>query len=110
MSMTERLPAPLDEYFDATNAHDVTAMIAGFTADSVVADEGRQYHGLAAIRDWMQETIEKYDYQVAPIRSSQSALETVVLVSLRGAFPGSPIQIHYAFTIESQKIARLEIA
>lgn len=108
--MTESLPAPLGDYFEATNAHDVAAMIAGFALDSVVADEGRQHHGVAAIRDWMQETIDKYDYQVAPVESSRTGDKTEVLVSVRGNFPGSPIQIHYAFTVVDQKIARLEIA
>lgn len=107
--MTERLPAPLDEFFDATNARDVKAMLAGFATESVVADESRQHRGLAAIHDWMQETIEKYDYQVAPIQWSQTGDETVVLVTVRGTFPGSPIQVHYAFKIEGQKIARLDI-
>ncbi|HZO15432.1 MAG TPA: hypothetical protein VFB62_19300 [Polyangiaceae bacterium] len=36
--------------------------------------------------------------------------KTVVLVSLRGTFPGSPITLQYDFTLDGQKISRLEIA
>ena len=107
--MTANLPRVLADYFTATNAHDVGAMIAAFAEDATVRDEGRDHAGVAAIRAWMKETIEKYDYTVEPIESSRSGSRAVVLVSLRGKFPGSPITLQYAFTLAGQKIARLEI-
>jgi len=107
--MTARLPRAVADYFKATNAHDVATMSAAFTTDSVVRDEGREHRGLDAIRGWMNETIEKYDYRVDPIESSRMGQETVVIVSIRGKFPGSPISVPYEFTIEGQKIARMEI-
>ena len=89
--MTAKLPRVLAEYFAATNAHDVEAMIAAFTEDATVHDEGRDHIGVAAVRAWMKETIEKYDYKAEPIESSRNGSSAVVLVSLRGKFPGSPI-------------------
>jgi hypothetical protein len=107
--MTAKLPRLLADYFAATNAHDVAAMSAVFSEDATVHDEGRDHHGLTAIRAWMKETIEKYDYQVDALESSRMGKKAVVLVSLRGTFPGSPITLQYAFTLEGQKISRLEI-
>ncbi len=107
--MTAKLPRVLAEYFAATNAHDVEAMIAAFTEDATVHDEGRDHVGVAAIRAWMKETIEKYDYKVEPIESSRNGSSGVVLVSLRGKFPGSPITLQYAFTLSGERITRLEI-
>jgi hypothetical protein len=107
--MTTNLPGVLADYFTATNAHDVAAMIAAFAEDATVHDEGRDHAGAAVIRAWMNETIEKYDYKVEPVESSRSGSRTVVLVSLRGKFPGSPITLQYAFTLAGQKIAHLEI-
>jgi hypothetical protein len=107
--MAVELPGLLADYLSATNAHDVAAMSAAFTVDSLVKDEGREHRGLAAIREWMKETIEKYDYRVEPIESSQMDRKTVVLVSISGTFPGSPITLQYEFTIKGQKITRLEI-
>jgi SnoaL-like protein len=107
--MARKLQRLLADYFMAANAHDVAAMSAGFTADSIVKDEGREYHGHAAIRKWMNETNEKYDYRVEPIESSQMGRKTLVLVSISGAFPGSPITLQYEFTLQGQKIACLEI-
>jgi ketosteroid isomerase-like protein len=107
--MTARLPKVLAEYFAATNAHDVGAMIAAFAEDATVHDEGRDHVGVSAIRTWMEETIEKYDYKVEPIDSSRNGSSAVVLVSLRGKFPGSPISLQYAFTLSGDGVARLEI-
>ena len=107
--MRGKLSAPLTGYFAATNEHDIEAMSAAFAEDAVVKDEGAEHHGSAAIRDWMRETIEKYDFRAEPIESSSSGRKTVVLVSLTGKFPGSPITLQYEFTVESKKIARLEI-
>ena len=107
--MTAKLPRVLADYFAATNVHDVGAMIAAFTEDATVHDEGRDHVGVSAIRGWMKETIEKYDYKVEPIESSQNGSSTVVLVSLRGKFPGSPITLQYAFTLSGERVARLEI-
>jgi hypothetical protein len=107
--MSAKLPRLLADYFVATNAHDVAAMSAVFSEDATVRDEGRDHHGLTAIRAWMKETIEKYDYQVDALDSSRMGSEVVVLVSLRGTFPGSPITLQYAFTLGGQRISRLEI-
>jgi hypothetical protein len=107
--MGAKLPGLLVDYFAATNAHDVGGMSAAFTAEAVVNDEGKEYRGLAAIREWMKETIRKYDYQVDAIESSRLGKKTVVLVSIRGKFPGSPITAQYELTFEGGKIARMEI-
>jgi hypothetical protein len=107
--MTANLPRVLADYFTATNAHDVDAMITAFAEDATVHDEGRDHAGVAAIRAWMKETIGKYDYKVEPVESSWSGSRAVVLVSIRGNFPGSPITLQYAFTLAGQKIAHLEI-
>ena len=107
--MSTKLSPTLATYFGATNAHDVDGMIADFAEDAVVKDEGRQHRGRSAIRDWMKATIEKYDFKASPIESSRTGRKTVVLVSLSGKFPGSPITIQYDFTVEAQKIGGLEI-
>jgi hypothetical protein len=107
--MSKKLQRPLAEYFAAANAHDIGAMSAAFTENAVVKDEGREHHGLDAIRAWMKETIEKYDFQVEPIESSRLGRTTTVLVSIRGKFPGSPITLQYELTVEGQKISHLEI-
>src|ERR1700709_851507 len=50
--MTVSLPAPVQAVFDATNAGDTEAFLAAFSADGVVDDWGREFHGHAAIKQW----------------------------------------------------------
>jgi hypothetical protein len=107
--MTGLEPA-LAHYFAATNEHNVAEIVAAFAEEAVVRDEGQEHRGLAAIRRWIETTIEKYDYRVDPIDSSRIGAKTVVRVSVHGGFPGSPITLRYDFIVESQKIARLEIS
>ena len=107
--MTAKLLQPLATYFTATNAHDIAAMSAAFSEDATVHDESRVHSGLTEIRTWMEETIEKYDYAVAPLESSRTGTKTIVIVSLCGTFPGSPITLRYQFILKGQKIAQLEI-
>src|SRR5258708_40154796 len=104
--MTAKLPRVLADYFAATNVHDVGAMIAAFTEDATVHDEGRDHVGVSAIRGWMKETIEKYDYKVEPIESSRNGSSAGVLVSLRGEFPGRPLPLQYAFTLPGEGVPR----
>jgi catalase len=104
-----QLPKPVDDYFTATNAHDVAGMMAAFDEHAVVKDEGHEHRGLTEIRSWMQETIEKYDYRVRPTEVTESDGETVVTGLVSGSFPGSPVRLRHTFTLDHEKISRLEI-
>ena len=107
--MDAKLPRPVAEYFSATSAHDVAAMSAPFAKDAVVKDEGREHRGLEAIREWMRETIRKYDFRVEPIDVSEADGGAVVTGRVSGDFPGSPITLRYRFAFDGQRISRMEI-
>jgi len=107
--MTTKMHSTLERYFAATNEHDVAGMIADLADDAVVKDEGREYHCVPAIREWMKETIRKYKFKVEPTSVAQENDRTAVSVTVSGDFPGSPIALTYWFTLEGEKIARLEI-
>jgi ketosteroid isomerase-like protein len=99
----------LEHYFAATNRHDVAAMAADFTDDAVVKDEGREHRGVPAIREWMEQTIRKYDFKAEPTSVTRENDRTAVGVTVSGDFPGSPIALTYWFELDGEKIARLEI-
>ena len=103
------LPRPVADYFSATNAHDVAAMSAPFAEDAVVKDEGREHRGLEAIREWMRETIRKYDVRVEPMDVREADGSAVVTGRVSGTFPGSPITLRYRFAFDGHGISRLEI-
>ena len=107
--MPSRLPQPLATYFAATKTHDIAAMLAPFSEEAVVKDEGREYRGLDAIRDWMEETVRKYHFTVDVTDVAQADGKTIVTGLVSGNFPGSPVSLRHEFTFDRQKIARLEI-
>jgi hypothetical protein len=103
------LPKPIPAYFTATNSQDIAAMLVPFAEGAIVKDEGQERRGLAAIREWMEETTRKYGVTIAVTDAVDEDGKTVVTVRVSGTFPGSPIRLRYVFTLAGEKISRLEI-
>ena len=103
------LPAPVAAYFaaDTTGAE---AVAQCFTDGAVVIDERQEYRGRTAIARWKVEVSTKFRYTVERLCVHVSGDETTVTGRLTGDFPGSPVDLQYRFTLEGDKIARLEIA
>ncbi len=58
--MTLDAPEPIAAYLAAEEAKDADALSCCFTEDGTVRDEGRDYRGRDAIRQWKQVADEKY--------------------------------------------------
>jgi ketosteroid isomerase-like protein len=103
------LPAPVAAYFtaDTTGAE---AVAQCFTDGAVVIDERQEYRGPAAIARWKAEASTKFRYTVERLGVHVSGDQTTVTGRVTGDFPGSPVELQYHFTLEGDKIARLEIA
>jgi len=104
--MNRQLPAILDRYFKAQNAHDIAAMVACFAPDAAVRDEGHDIVGTDAIRAWKKETSAKYRIAAEPIESHREADRTVVTVKVSGTFPGSPANLTYGFGLSADGLIR----
>jgi SnoaL-like domain len=102
------LPAPVAAYF-AADTTTVEAVAQCFTGGAVVIDEPQEYRGRSAIARWKAATSAKFRYSVEPLGVHVSADQTTVTGRVTGDFPGSPVELQYHFTIEGDKIARLEI-
>jgi ketosteroid isomerase-like protein len=103
------LPAPVAAYFaaDTTGAE---AVAQCFTDGAVVIDERQEYRGRTAIARWKAEASAKFRYTVDQLGAHVSGDQTTVTGRVTGDFPGSPVDLQYRFTLEGDKIARLEIA
>jgi len=108
--MSKQLPEPVAAYFAGNKNYDVSAMLAPFAESAVVKDEGQERRGLAAIREWIEETNKKYAVKVDVSDVTGTAENTTVRGLVSGTFPGSPVELRYAFTLDGEKIARLEIS
>lgn len=103
------LPEPIAAYFDA-DRQDGRAVARCFTGDGLVLDEGHTHSGLAAIDAWKTASSAKYTYTATPHTLETQGRSYTVTSQVSGDFPGSPLDLRYRFTLESGKIATLEIA
>lgn len=108
--MSVQLPTSVAAYVAWSNAHDASAPVTCFAEDAIVRDEGRDRVGLADIRAWKDEVTRKYMPVMEVLRSAEKDGRTIVTGRVSGNFPGSPVELSYAFTLKDGKIARLEIA
>ena len=102
------LPEPIAAYFEA-DKHDGEAITRCFTEQAVVKDEGRTYSGSAAIKAWKIDASAKYSYTSEPFAIVEEDGGYVVTSRVTGNFPGSPVDLRFAFRLERGKIAYLEI-
>ena len=103
------LPKPVEAYFRAENADRPEDLAACMAADAVVFDEHQSYRGLAAILKWKAETKTKYHHVMEPLEMQERDGRIVVKSRLTGSFPGSPITLDFAFTLDGEKIKSLKI-
>ncbi|SON54580.1 hypothetical protein HDIA_1039 [Hartmannibacter diazotrophicus] len=106
--MTMTMPGPIAKYFAADRTGG-EAFADCFAETAIVRDEGQVHEGRAAILRWKSGASAKYSYTSEPFAIEQDGEKTIVLSHLTGNFPGSPIDLRYAFTLEGDRIARLEI-
>jgi hypothetical protein len=102
------LPEPIAAYFDA-DKRDGESVARCFTTQAVVKDEGQTYSGLDPIRAWKTAATAKYSYTSEPFAVEQQGGRYIVASRLTGNFPGSPLDLRFAFRLERGKIASLEI-
>jgi ketosteroid isomerase-like protein len=107
--MTIKLPRIINDYVNASNAHDVKCILACFSEDAVVHDEAENFRGKETIESWIVKTIDKYKFQFKPVSIKDDNAGVVVTVEVSGTFDGSPITLDYHFTIEGDKIVSLTI-
>ena len=92
-------------YFDARNATPLEA----FTPEAVVADEGHQHVGHAAIDVWWRDVKAKYQAVAEPLEVTAKDDTDEVRAEVTGRFPGSPITLTFAFRMKGDRIAALRI-
>ena len=107
--MMLNVPAPVAAYFAAEEAKDAEKLSLCFIEGGTVHDEGRDYLGRQAIRQWKQDADEKYRYVLLPLNARTDGNEVTVRARLTGDFAGSPVELNHIFSLANNKIASLEI-
>src|SRR5437588_5065823 len=98
-------------YFAADAKQDTDALLVLFTADAVVVDEDHTRRGTNEIRAWREFVASAYQYttEILGVQSEGDG-NFVARVRLEGTFPGSIVDLNHRFTIDGDRICRLEIA
>lgn len=102
--LTERRAHELiTTFFDRAVDADPEPWFALFADDVVVEDEGRERHGLAAVRAWRSE-VPSVTYAVRGVTGAGRAW--VATATVAGDFPGSPVDLRYAFGFDEHGLVR----
>ncbi len=106
---TVELPPILDAFFAAMNARNAAAVAACFAEDARMKDEGRTHVGPADIAAWLKTA--SFDRQVVstPRSFKRDGGVDVIVASVAGDFPGSPIILSFRFLRTADRISALEI-
>ena len=105
------IPPTIERYFESDSRRDVEAILALFTEDATVIDEGRTWQGSADIRAWQLGPASLYDYTVTLSGIEAMGGQTyLVPCRLDGNFPGGTVELRFRFILTEGLIEVLEIA
>ena len=98
-------------FFELDAVRDLDALVALFSDDATVIDEGQERHGIDEIRTWRADVASKYTY-TTEVRTIDSREGGRYLVDGRitGDFPGGVADLTWEFTVAADRIRRLVIA
>ena len=111
----EALPAQLPDvvrrYFGLDADRAIDPIVALFTADATVIDEGETRHGTTEIRAWQTGPAANYTY-TTEVHGTEAlaANRHVVTGRLTGNFPGGVAELKWDFTLAGERISQLIIA
>jgi hypothetical protein len=103
------LPDVVLRDFDLDADRDVDGIVALFTEDATVIDEGEAREGIEAIRGWQTGAASAYQYTTTTIDSEALGGDRYrVRARLEGNFPGATVDLNYDFDLD--RVNRLRIA
>jgi uncharacterized protein (TIGR02246 family) len=108
--MSDVNPEVVRRYVAAQATRDFDTLVELFSDDGVVVDEDKTWRGKAQIRAWREGVASVYQY-TTELLGVESAGEGrhVARIRLEGNFPGGVVELRYRFTVDGERITRLEI-
>ncbi len=103
-------PQVIRRYLEAHDRRDPDASLSAFAPDAHVLDDGRDYYGLEAIRDWLARASTEFTFTRTFLEASaESPNRWLVRNRLEGNFPGGVVELRYRFTLVDGLITDLAI-
>ena len=105
------LPDLIARYFNVQAEGNTDDLLALFTDDATVVDEGTTRHGREEIRAWRNGPATAYTYTTELLAIEELAPDHYIVAGrLTGNFPGGTADLNWDFTIADNHITRLVIA
>jgi hypothetical protein len=111
VSGLEGVPDVIRRYFMLDAERAVDSIVALFTDDATVVDEGETRHGTIEIRAWQTGPASQYTYTTEVLATDALTPDRFVVTGrLMGNFPGGTAELKWDFTLAGDRIRRLVIA
>ena len=109
--MSASVPGVVAGFFAADARRDIDGIVALFTSDAVVVDEGRTWRGTGGIRDWQEGPASTYRYTTQVLATEVTGEDSAVVTGrLTGNFPGGTADLTWRFSLDGDRIRHLTIA
>lgn len=106
----DALPETVKTYLTAQDNGENATVLATFTPDAVVTDEGHDHAGREQIEAWLNGPAGQFTFTTEFIGATTADADHVdVRQRLEGNFPGGVADLHYRFTLAAGLISRLVI-
>jgi hypothetical protein len=111
VSGLEGVPDVVGRYFVLDADREIESIVALFTEDATVVDEGETRHGTTAIRAWQTGPASRYTYTTDVLGTGALTPDRFVVTGrLTGNFPGGTAELKWTFTVAGDRISQLVIA
>jgi hypothetical protein len=105
--MADHLEPAVRRLIDAANAGDVDTFLAGFTADGVVDDWGREFRGAERIRSWSDAEFIGKRVSLAVRSAAVRDGRTEVIADVGGEGFNGPST--FTFDVDGDRVGRMTI-
>jgi hypothetical protein len=111
VSGLEGMPDVIRRYFVLDADREIDSIVALFSDDATVVDEGETRHGTTAIRAWQTGPASQYTYTTDVLGTDALTADRFAVTGrLTGNFPGGTAELKWDFTLAGDRISQLVIA
>lgn len=104
-----KLPQTLNNFIETQNQHNSVAYTACFSETAIVHDEGKTHIGKPAIKQWIEDSNQKYQSILKPLNYNEFEQSSLLTAEVSGNFPGSPAILHFHLVLNNEIINSLKI-
>ncbi len=103
---------PISDFVEAVNQRNTDDFLSAFSENAVISDEGHQYQGIRAIKEWNAEKNIGAEITLRPVEVTERNGRTILTAEVDGNFDktglADPFLMDLYFAIDKNLITALE--